>query len=84
MVVNQQHIRMELELRRLRKLLKQKEQSVVEHQQLCEGSHEKLQGRYQTVIMARQSLATTSAQCLEIGRSLVADEEKAEDNFRCV
>lgn len=60
---------------------------------MCNGTfHEKLQTQYKQMIVARQSLASVTAQCLEIGRQAttatktmdvsVGTEEK--DSFRWV
>lgn len=80
MTKNRQQIRMELEVRRLRKLLRQKEELLEAQRQLCNGTlHERLHCQHKAVIVARQSLTTTSAQCMEIGRSVVAAAGEAGD-----
>ena len=77
MDANRQQIRSELEVRRLRRLLKAKEQQLAAQREKCNGPlHEALQGQYKSVVVARQSLATTSAQCLEIGRSVGGEGEE--------
>lgn len=92
MVANRKQIRTELEVRRLKRMLMQKEQQLAEQRQLCSGRlHERLQGQYKTVVVARQSLAMATVQCQEIGKSVVVTKapadgegEKAETSFRCV
>lgn len=82
MAANRQQIRTELEVRRLRRLLQAKEQQLAEQRALCSGQlHERLQGQYKTVLVARQSLATATVQCQEIGKSTVTKEGK-EMSFR--
>lgn len=82
MQANRQQIRVELEVRKLRRMLMVKEQQLAEQRQLCGGElHGKLQSQYKSVVVARQSLATTSAQCLEIGKSARC-EDGLEMSFR--
>lgn len=83
MKANRQQIRLELEVRRLRTLLKQKEALLDTQRQLCNGTmHERLHSQHKAVIVARQGLTATSAQCMEIGRSVVGAGEGGAD-FRC-
>lgn len=88
MVANRQQIRTELEVRRLKRMLKLKEQQLADQRQLCSGTlHERLQGQYKAVVVARQSLATVTAQCREIGAVEVKDKEAGdgeEQGFRWV
>lgn len=87
MVANRQQIRTELEVRRLKRMLKLKEQQLADQRQLCSGTlHERLQGQYKAVVVARQSLATVTAQCREIGAVEVKDVagDGGEQGFRWV
>lgn len=77
MAANRHQIRVELEVRRLRRMLKLREQQLAEQRQLCSGQlHERLQSQYKAVAVARQSLATTSSQCLEVGKSVAVTEKE--------
>lgn len=74
--------------------MRQKELLLEQQRQLCEGSwHVRLQAQYKQMIIARQSLATTTAQCKEIGETLTDAASRAsvgegaaieEPIFRCV
>lgn len=57
---------------------------------MCNGTfHEKLQTQYKQMIVARQSLASVTAQCFEIGRTAtktmdISDGTEEKDSFRWV
>lgn len=82
MDANRGQIRLHLELQRLRRLIKQKEYLLTEQQKLCDGPlHDRLLGQYKQMIIARQSLASTTSQCKDIGETLT-EQSGDQDTFR--
>ena len=84
MAANRQQIQLELELRRLRRMLRQKEHQLGEQRKLCDQTlHERLQGQYKQMIVARQSLAMATSQCVDITEAMANGQEDTKP-IRCV